>query len=238
MRILLVGDSHLVGRFGNRLEAHFTGQGDDVVRLAVGGNAARDFLVGRSKQAFADVTEGQAYDLAIIALGTNDAANLDAVPLAKVAANIGALAKKIDAPRVFWSGAPAFSAQAAVSNRLWASGYDLNERAEDVWQATSPLFGEYAIDPREITAPHVSRTDVHFWNVGADKWADFVFDFVQAKLEQLAIDAEAGAELEPPPAYQLVTFEEPSTVPWAGLAVVAGLGLAWFYIYQRSKRGK
>ena len=238
MRVLLVGDSHMVGRFGKRLEADFRAQGDDVVRLAVGGNAARDFLVGRSKQAFADVTEGQAYDLAIIALGTNDAANLDAVPVTKVSSNIGAMAKKIDAPRVFWVGAPAFSQEAAVSNKWWANGYDLNMRAEDVWQATSPLFGEYAIDPREITQPYVSRTDVHFWNVGADKWADFVFDFVQAKLEQLAIDAEAGAAAEPPPAYQLVTFEEPSTVPWAGLAVVAGLGLAWYFVYKRGKRGK
>lgn len=235
MRVLLVGDSHLVGRFGNYLERLFTDNGDEVVRLAVGGNAARDFIVGRSKDAFAQVTMGQRYDLAIIELGTNDAANLDAVPLGKVANFIGAMAQKIDAGRVFWVGAPAFSAEAAVSNRLWAGGYDLNMRAQDVWDTVRPLFGDLAIDPRKATAPYVSRKDVHFWNVGADKWAQYVFDTVQLKLAQLAADAEAG-DLEPPPAYQTASFDVASgETPWLAFALVAGLGAAWYWLYRRKR---
>lgn len=173
--VLLLGDSHTVGNYGVDLAAYLTGVGAQVTKVANVGASATDY-VGSGKYAAqynTAIGDSSPFDVAIITLGTNDAAKYG-TSQAKTAAAISALANNA-APIVYYVGPPAFSDKIAATYTP-----DLNTEADAVWQAVSPLFGAAAIDPREATTPFVSDTNIHFGPAGYQAWADYVWGVLSA----------------------------------------------------------
>lgn len=219
MKILLLGDSHSVGAYGQGLEADLTAQGHTVVRVARGAATAAHFLgdgwrrlpgVGDWDRARTD-----SYDVAIVSLGTNDAGSIGPVSVDTLAARIKQLADSIPAVYTFWVGAPAFSANAASTYGGMAAyrEKDLNTRAAELWAATAPLFGAYAIDPRPATAPYAPTNEVHLGPAGGRAWADDVAARVMGILSTPAPRVIAPVTMTPP------------TGSWGSIALGAGLGL-------------
>jgi len=171
-RVLLVGDSHSVGGYGKRLAALFAQEGASVESLAVGGMAARDFAVGK----YADEFRSQGrVDVLVVSLGTNDASNLEGVPLRKVAEYTRKLAVDSGASVAFYVGPPAFADGIAKSLYPVFASYDLNQRAADVYKAVSSSFPGIVIDSRPLTADLISQRDIHFSAANGAKWAERVF---------------------------------------------------------------
>ncbi|NJN63440.1 MAG: hypothetical protein HC882_00250, partial [Acidobacteria bacterium] len=84
-RVLLTGDSHMEwSPFGRALEAKLRDLGAAVTNISVGGSSARSWASGRACRpgtstcrTLAELAAARP-DIAIISLGTNDAANADA----------------------------------------------------------------------------------------------------------------------------------------------------------------
>lgn len=172
MRVLLVGDSHTVGPYGDALESLFASAGASVVRIARTGARAGTFL--------GETWDGP-FDLAIVSLGTNDVAQ-DMAGADLLADRIRKLADRIPASVVFWVGPPAFSTTAARSYNPIFARKDLNTRVAELYDAAIPLFGDLTIDPRGVTAPYVPAADIHLGPEGGAAWARFVFDRVRGAL--------------------------------------------------------
>ena len=76
------------------------------------------------------------------------------------------VAGSLSARTSFWVGPPAMGTK---------SPYWTNGAMDALWKATSPLFGERALDSRPATRPHVATGDgVHMGKPGAEAWAQFV----------------------------------------------------------------
>jgi lysophospholipase L1-like esterase len=181
MNVLLLGDSHTVGPYGNALTTLFTNTGANVTRLANVGATGSNYLLGKYQKDYAAVA-AQPFDVAIITLGTNDAAASDSTPPAKSAETFKKLANGLNARQVWYVGPPSFSDNAARTyNKVFAGpGKDLNTRADAVFKAAQALFGERAIDPRAVTAPFVQQNDIHLGKEGGEAWAAAVFAKVNA----------------------------------------------------------
>lgn len=181
MNVLLLGDSHTVGSYGNALTTLFTNTGANVTRLANVGATGSNYLLGKYQNDYAAVAK-QPFDVAIITLGTNDAAASDSVTPAKSAEVFKKLADGLNAKQVWYVGPPAFSDNAARTyNKVFAGpGKDLNTRADAVFKAAQALFGDRAIDPRSATAPFTQEKEIHLGQAGGAAWAAAVFARVQA----------------------------------------------------------
>ena len=168
--VLLLGDSHTVGKYGDDLGAYLTAAGAKVTKLANVGASATDY-VGKGKYASsysAAIGDSSPFDVAIITLGTNDAAKYG-VNQTKTADALSSLASN-SAPVVFYVGPPAFSDKIAATYTP-----DLNTEADAVWTTVAPLFGVAALDPRNATTPFVQDSNIHFGPDGYQAWADFVW---------------------------------------------------------------
>jgi lysophospholipase L1-like esterase len=176
VNVLLLGDSHTVGPYGNALAALFASKGANVTRLANVGATGVNYLSGKYQQAYAAVAK-QPFDVAIITLGTNVAAASDSTPPAKSAETFKKLADGLNARQVWYVGPPSFSANAASTyNRVFAGpGKDLNTRSAAVFDAARAVFGGRAIDSRPSTASFVKPTDIHLGKEGGEAWAAAVF---------------------------------------------------------------
>lgn len=176
MRVLLLGDSHSVGPYGQELEALLRSAGHEVTRIAWVGAAASHYLKGTEKQIGLGGTgdyasaKRQSYDLAVVSLGTNDAAG--GAPKT-AAANIQSLFGQLNAGRKVWVGPPAFSRSAASTYNPAFLKKDLNARSADLYEAMRSS-GLETIDPRAATQPFVSTKDIHFNAPGGKAWARFV----------------------------------------------------------------
>lgn len=190
-RALILGDSHVdANGFGKTLEAALQAKGYDVVRFGVGATAARSWLAGPvtrkglgATRSLAEAANAGPYDLALIVLGTNDAANtyrasveggppLDrGIPAA--AQQIKQVAGSIPARVTWWIGPPAMGDSVAYYN---------NASVDALWNAASPLFAPYAFDSRPITAPYArtkgASDGVHYYGTPATQWAQAVADRV------------------------------------------------------------
>lgn len=185
MKVLLLGDSHTVGSYGKTLKALFEREGHVVDLVGRIGASANSYLTGGWKKLSGvgdfDAVRSQSYDLLVLSLGTNDAANMAAgsAPAAQVAAaKLKQLADAVQATQVVYVGPPAFSGTAALNYNPVFKVENLNSRAERLWQATAPLFSR-ALDPRSATQPFVSLTDIHFKAPGGEAWAAYVYDAVK-----------------------------------------------------------
>jgi hypothetical protein len=195
MRVLLLGDSHTHGAYGAALEKLFKAAGHQVTRVGwVSANASHylngsyaKLKLGHTGDFNKDV-KGKAFDLAILSLGTNDAAGTNSDASANAAiGKIKQLADSITAGKLYWVGPPAFHPESARKYSPAFASDDLNKKSARVWQAGQRVFGSAAIDPRSATQPYVGtmaptkklpKGDIHFQKAGGDAWAKFVFDTV------------------------------------------------------------
>ena len=181
MNVLLLGDSHTVGPYGNALTTLFTNTGANVTRLANVGATGSNYLLGKYQKDYAAVAK-QPFDIAIITLGTNDAAASDGVPPARSAETFKKLASGLNAKQVWYVGPPSFSDNAARTyNKVFAGpGKDLNTRSAAVFDAARAVFGGRAIDSRPPTAAFTQPNEIHLGKAGGSAWASAVFGRVQA----------------------------------------------------------
>jgi lysophospholipase L1-like esterase len=226
MRVLLLGDSHTFGTYGSALEQMFREAGDDVVRVGWVGATAKHYLngkhdgIGLGGAGDWNAAKAGRFDLAILTLGTNDAAALNPGQAAgNAASNIRALADQIQATRLVYVGPPAFSDNAARTYNPAFRDEDLNTKAARLWEAAAPLF-QRAIDPRQATSGFVQKNEIHFGPKGGKAWAQSVFDAVKSETAIAPVTETAGG----------------GGAKVAGiviaLAVVAGIG---FWLWKRRK---
>lgn len=203
MKVLLVGDSHTFGTYGQSLEAILKAAGHDVTRVGWVGAAAYHYLAGKNESLkmggtgnFAAAKAGS-YDLAIVSLGTNDAAGW---PAATAAQSIRRLIGELSASRKVWVGPPAFSANAAATYNPAFKTKNLNVRAQELYDAMAGGTGYATLDPRSATSGFVKNTDIHFGPKGGQAWAQFVADSVLTSAPAavaVAVETEPASADEP-----------------------------------------
>lgn len=200
MKVLLLGDSHTVGPYGQALAKLFKGAGAEVTVVANVGASAGNYLPGGkyAAQTPSRATNPLGFDVAIITLGTNDAAASDSLPPATSAARIKNLANALPSSNVWYVGPPSFSENAARTyNKAFAApGKDLNTRAGAVLNEAFKLFGARTIDSRAATKPFVSQRDIHLGPQGGEAWAQMVFQKV-GKLSDVELPGSSGPPLVP-----------------------------------------
>lgn len=184
-RILLVGDSHTVGAYGDALAAAFRAAGAaSVTRVSHVGAAAGDYLTGKYAAEFRAAAR-QGADVLVLTLGTNDAAASDYVKPKTTVARLQSIVSAVGAPVSFYVGPPAFHPDSARLYNPAFAAKDLNERAAALWAAAEGNVGTYAIDPRGVTRVAAQRKgpnsampkgDIHLDAAGGKEWASFVFD--------------------------------------------------------------
>lgn len=248
MNVLLLGDSHTHGPYGQALEALFKGAGHAVTRVGWVGVTAAGYLSGKYKTLklghtgdYESQAKGKSFDLAIISLGTNDAAGASTPAQSqKAAESIRALADTFTATSTYWVGPPAFSDNAARTYSKAFAKENLNAKVSRLWTAGTKLFGLQSLDSRAVTLPFAPTKEIHLGPKGGKAWADFVFAATTGKpvveTPSAPVDPDADVAAAPP-----VPKVEPATqLPWklvigvgGGLALL-GLGLWW---YKRRKAG-
>lgn len=245
MNVLLLGDSHTHGGYGQSLEALFKGAGHTVTRVGWVSVTGGQYLSGKYRSLklghtgdYDSQVKGKSFDLAVISLGTNEAAGVTNTAQADTAiANIRKLMTTFSSPRIYWVGPPAFSDNAARTYNPAFAKMDLNARAALVWNAGSAAFGNAAIDPRAATKAYTLSNNIHFGPAGGKAWAQTVFNAVagpgstSVTPPDPAGDEAAGTGM-PPNVF-------PKAFPWVPVAAGGGvlvLGLVAALLWRRRKR--
>lgn len=244
--VLLLGDSHTVGTYGQALEKVFAKNGWDVTRVGWVGARADHYLDGKYRKIGLggagdyEAATKRHFDLAVVTLGTNDAANLTVNgPAQEAAKKIKRLIDGLDAGAILYVGPPAFHPSIAKTyNKAFAKD-DLIARADRLWAAVSPMFPGRAFDPRQLTAPFVNPRDIHFDGRGAPKgggkaWAQAVYS--QATGDVPVSQEPAVAQGEPPrrEGTPAAPPASESSGPGMGtLLIMLGLGVAAWGLMRR-----
>lgn len=172
--IIIIGDSHSagggLGAFGPTLKAELEAKGATVRLLAKGGTASANWL---KPDKLAPVA-GQTFDLAIIALGTNDAANANRAAgeygrnlnseLSTAVTSIEKLADRL-ALDFIWVGPPPMG-----NKTKWYS----QKVMDALYDKALPVFGQKAIDSRPLATSGMLGDGVHYGTSGAKAWAQKV----------------------------------------------------------------
>lgn len=207
MNVLLLGDSHTVGSYGQSLAKLFKDTGASVTVVAnVGANAGNYLPGGKyAAQVPSRASNPLGFDIAIITLGTNDAAASDNVSPATSADRLKQLADKLPSSNVWYVGPPAFSDTAARTyNSAFAGpGKDLNTRAAALLSEAFQRFGSKTIDSRRATQPFVSNRDIHLGPQGGAAWAQDVFKKTTAQVPNLPVGEGGGQGI---PAWAFAAF--------------------------------
>lgn len=182
MRVLLTGDSHMEwSPFGVRLEQLLKDRGASVVRMAIGGSSARQWASGnpvcrtmngnRLCYSAADLRAAGPFDLVVVCLGTNDAANASAAgadrtrAAERAADDIETFMGLLGSPRFVVVGPPRMRDSIAhYTNANMAPLVDVFARR----------FSGRFIDSRPV--PKTDGDAVHFGRQGGTAWAQLVFD--------------------------------------------------------------
>lgn len=210
MNVLLLGDSHTLGFYGQALAQLFKGMGADVTVVANAGAAAVDYLAGgkHAAQVPTRLSKPLGFDIAVITLGTNDAAASDNAPPGTSADRLKSLADALPSSNVWYVGPPAFSAQVAAQ----VAG-NLNTRAGAILNEALKRFGFRTIDSRPST---VGGGDLA---PQGEAWAQAVFKRTTAKIPKLPVGEGGGKATSIP--------------PWA---YVAGIALLWWAFAPKKKQ--
>lgn len=192
--VLLTGDSHMEwSQFGVKLAAKLKAAGARVTQLAIGGSAAFQWASGKpvcradgeGKKciSLADIKAAGPYDIAIISLGTNDAANAGKAGGDMTVASRGAIADTkrfadaIGAKQTWWVGPPTMGKNETKQSYV---AYYSNRNMEFVYAAGFATFGSFAIDSRPANPGAPDGDGVHVGTKSGEKWAQLVFDKVEA----------------------------------------------------------
>jgi len=212
---LLTGDSHMEwSPFGRVLERLLTDAGAKVTRLAIGGSAAFQWAeskpvcrtINGEKKCLSvdDLNAAGPYDLAVISLGTNDAANAGVIAEAKTWLEYGGLAaeqrrkldasikgavedlqkfaKKLNARRVIFVGPPTMSDKRtlpASSDR--SLFYYTNDNMGVFYKLARPVLGAALIDSRPANSPRQDGDGVHVGPKDGARWARYVFERLEGE---------------------------------------------------------
>ena len=247
MNIVLVGDSHSdFGGLGSGIKSELEGKGHKVTMLAIGGSAASSWLgakpvcrtIGGKKkcQSLADVA-GQKFDLAIIALGTNDAANANRASkegggnreklMQKAVDQIAEIGAKL-APSMVWVGPPKM-----LDKLPWYT----NDAMDALYAVGLPKFGSRVIDSRPMMPAKIGGDGVHPSKATYAVWSKAVaaaLAGVVGGAPEAPVDPAAGAQAA------AAAEAEASKRRWtlifslSGAAVIGGL-LLWLYVRRRKK---
>lgn len=219
-RILLLGDSHTDwSPYGTSLERQLTELGATVVRMGIGATAARTWLSGqacrtisgqRKCHSLEEARQRGPYDIAVVSLGTNDAANSSVGQgdnpakiraQAKIAARqIKQVADTLPASVVYWVGPPSVKDK-RKTHTDWQRNYN-PDTMEILWSEANPLFGARALDSRPATEPFLNERGadgVHLGSKGGRAWASFVVGSIQADTADLPALPQRAAPTPPPP---------------------------------------
>jgi hypothetical protein len=218
-RVLLVGDSHTVGTYGSALEAMLKAAGATVQRIAHVGARAADYL-GKGKYAAELARAKGPFDIAIVSLGTNDAAFLP-TNRDKLAGQMQAILAASKAPTTWWVGAPSFHPKAASTYNAAFAKWNLTDRAKVVWDNVSRVFGDRAIDARDPTLAFVNPKDIHLGTSGGRAWAKHVFQ---------SITGGGGGSIVAP-----TTSDSPGISPTTIAVGVAAVAVLAFFVLRRRK---
>jgi lysophospholipase L1-like esterase len=169
--------------FGRALRTALEAEGATVVNLSIGGSSARAWAAGgpvcrtsgeRRCLSLADLRAQGPYDIAIISLGTNDAANANAAGGSLSAAaertveRLQTIVASIPAREVWIAGPPRM-------NRT--TGHYTNATMEPVISAASRSFPRY-IDSTRFG--HIDGDGIHVGPAGGRAWAQLVMDSLHA----------------------------------------------------------
>ena len=237
-RVIIVGDSHTdLYPFGERLVAGLRDAGADVTVLAVGGTAASSWLgkkqplcrkaaMGKpAKCASLGDVRGKTFDLAIIALGTNDAANMNrasqegggtrAALMRRAASQIDQIGSLL-APQYVWVGPP------PVTGKLkWYT----QDAMDALYAAASQgaLKGSI-IDSRELVPAGFKSDGVHLLGSSSTGWADGVL----GRLGTVAVTSAPEGFETSVPVISDARPPVPEALPLLVLGVVAAAALVVF----------
>jgi hypothetical protein len=181
-RILLTGDSHMEwSPFGSKLEELLRASGATVVRMAIGGSAARQWASGKpvcrtmngEKKCLsaAELRAAGPFDLAIVSMGTNDAANASAAnadrtrAAEQAATDIETFMGLVGAPPFIVVGPPTLKDKLA---------HYTNANMTPLVDVFSRRFAGRFVDSRPV--PHPDGDSVHMGRQGGAAWAQYVFD--------------------------------------------------------------
>lgn len=185
--ILLVGDSHTSGHFGQNLEKLFKSSGKTVDRVSHTNITAAHYLnnrvlVGTSDHVGEyDVAKKNNYDVVVVLLSTNDASGCTTSSCAATkAAQIKKLMDLLNGKKKIWVSGPKLNDRAATTYG-GIPGYktfDINKRIELLWQEGVRIIGaQNSIDSRPCTESLKESTggDIHYYNAPAAQWASCIY---------------------------------------------------------------
>lgn len=185
-RILLTGDSHMEwSQFGVKLDQLLNAAGARVTRMAIGGSSAQQWASGKpvcrtmngNKLCYspAELRAAGPFDLVVVSLGTNDAANASAAnadrtraaekaadDLEKFMASIGASAFVVVGPPV-------------MPDRI---AHYTNANMAPLVDVFARRFGARFIDSRPV--PRIDGDAAHVGRKGGEAWSKYVFDRLEA----------------------------------------------------------
>jgi hypothetical protein len=181
-RILLTGDSHMEwSPFGVTLDRLLQEAGATVVRMAIGGSCAKQWASGKpvcrtmngNKLCYSldDLRGAGPYDLVVVSLGTNDAANASAANAERTraaeqaATDIETFMAAIGAKQFVVVGPPVMPDKIA---------HYTNANMTPLVDVFARRFSGRFIDSRPV--PRVDGDSVHFGRQGGAAWAKFVAD--------------------------------------------------------------
>lgn len=183
-RVLLTGDSHMEwSPFGRRLQAKLEQLGATVVNLSIGGSSARVWSSGRPVcrtsgerrcLTVEDIRAQGPYDVAIVSLGTNDAANAD-VDGGDLAARARTTAERL---RQFADAIPANEVWIVGPPRMAGRGHYTDRTMAPVAEASAAEFGPRFIDSRSV--PRVDGDGIHVGQRGGEAWSSLVIDSMRS----------------------------------------------------------
>lgn len=215
MKVLLTGDSHMEwSPFGRELEKLLTAAGAKVTRRAIGGSAAFQWagpgpvcrtISGEKKcLSIDDLNADGPYDLVVISLGTNDAANAGVIAgtatwleygrlpaeqqrkldgsISGAVADLQKFAKKLKAARVIYVGPPTMSDKRALPASADKSlGYYTNDNMAAFYRLARPVLGSALIDSRPANKSRQDGDGVHVGPKDGARWAKYVFERLEGE---------------------------------------------------------
>jgi len=218
-RVLLTGDSHMEwSQFGSRLAAKLRERGATVVNLSVGGSSARSWASGGQVcrpgastgcLSIAALRAQGPYDLALISLGTNDAANAAvtggdlSAAARRTAQHVQQLVQQIGARETWIVGPPRISR---------TTGHYTDATMAPVSEALKSTFGSHFIDSRAV--PRMDGDGIHVGAQGGEAWAQYVIERM----------ASGGSYLPPAP-----------VLLGGSLLIVGALGALWWFTGRKER---